>query len=86
MYIILPSLQPALKAATRARVRARVTSCAAVALMHCLTDFTISVLALAWAARHIGPSNDVTSLRMDTDPATDGGSMAINHAKQWVMC
>jgi hypothetical protein len=48
----------------------------------CTLDFTINVLVLAWAARHIGPSNDVTALRMDTDPSVDWRAMAIDHAKQ----
>eukprot|EP00775_Hariotina_reticulata_P002251 gene2251-2563_t len=45
-------------------------------------DFTINVLALAWAARHIGPSNNITAFRMDTDPSAEWREMAVNHAKQ----
>jgi unsaturated chondroitin disaccharide hydrolase len=44
-------------------------------------DFLINVQILLWGAKHIGPPNAVTALRMDTDPAATWRDMAIRHAR-----
>lgn len=46
-----------------------------------IVDFLVNVQMLLWGAKHVGPPNAHTALRMDTDPAAAWRDMAISHAR-----
>lgn len=63
------------------QISALARCCCGAAPASCPPDFLVNVQMLLWGAKHVGPPNAHTALRMDTDPAAAWRDMAISHAR-----